>query len=753
MRRGAMNLFFSPPKTISSMAPKWNYFVSIAGILEGEPSLDVPVNENTPLCLRDDNTIVAWGTPLHWTKPKMVVELLRNAGQRYRMRLCITDKGYGFHIDTHCTLFNEALGSPEPFAGEVSLSRIFNYWEHYMFRRNFDVISCPLTRDYSRRKCRRRLTLWQQQALSWMQQLGESAGLCTRVHTGLLPPHCNYVFSMTHRMFVPITHHPTNTITITGGVLTGARGSGKTYIVKNLLKTVSSVTNRRVLWGKYTYNATLIVVPPHLLDHWHQELLDLPGGVELVASPKMAREWRVTNSRARVVIVTYFALRTLIRKSTKTYAETIDAIIQLRKGTCEPTLSNMVWDRIIYDESLINTVNRSMLSRMHTHFTWMLQGDASELDERHLVETLYRDKDTLGEIMEHVCFNKLPALMAHPTLHITSEELQACEMQRQTYRAVKNATDSHWGVYAHPTIHVFSMHTSWDEVLLVAETQIRKMENAVATAATGEEEKEDEGGEEENEDEDEEEYEDEDEDEDEDGEIDDEDDSDWEIESVFEEDLASAHAWNLSITLNGMEIENISVQDVVDDGQVDTVVPSFTYFAAQLNVLKDSTTDSSICGVCMEHDCDIIALCGHTTCFQCAVYIMENGPPRCPHCRYVLKKEQVYMIQTPFTPVAHQWLRAHLRDATSSTLVVGEDAEGLRHLSAIFKDMPHISLFHSTNLVGKPLPNVNHVVMLDDAKIPSGLDHPSGVVHVTRLRVKLEDPSPPTTASPSIEIN
>ena len=98
------------------MAPKWNYFLSFGSVFNTETVSSEW--DGAVLSLSSSNTIVACGTPLEWEKPAFVVTLLRQAGQHYRLRLNTGAEGYGFHIDTHLSLFEKALSNTEPFPAE-----------------------------------------------------------------------------------------------------------------------------------------------------------------------------------------------------------------------------------------------------------------------------------------------------------------------------------------------------------------------------------------------------------------------------------------------------------------------------------------------------------------------------------------------------------------------------------------------------------------------------------------------------------
>ena len=158
---------------------------------------------------------------------------------------------------------------------------------------------------------------------------------------------------------------------------------------------------------------------------------------------------------------------------------------------------------------------------------------------------------------------------------------------------------------------------------------------------------------------------------------------------------------------------------------------SLVYFNSEVDKLQKTRV---MCGVCLERECNVIIVCGHSLCFECSIRISQTTT-RCPHCRYTPKKEQVYIINTSgnYTPVAHEWLR----NLNGNVLVVGENSRGLAHLTHVLADVPGVVVENVKNLVGKPIFDTDHVVMVDNSKVPAGVSHPSGTVRVTRLHVDL----------------
>jgi len=232
--------------------------------------------------------------------------------------------------------------------------------------------------------------------------------------------------------------------------------------------------------------------------------------------------------------------------------------------------------------------------------------------------------------------------------------------------------------------------------------------------------------------------------------------SDWDGENI--EDFGfNLNEWNMTININGVNVSNeniimdfdttdVTINETDDETDNDTsyFTPLLSFFTSQLNHI---TNTNVMCDICMESSCNVISSCGHTMCLACAVSLVKNTKtPRCPHCRF--KLECMY-VMTPYHPVSHTWINNMLHaNRDRCMLVVGQDEMGIQHLSTVLnlQNMPHVTLTHAKKLHGKPLFNVDSLLLLDDVAPPEGLQ---GTVQVSRLRVVFHDES----ASPSMEIN
>ena len=668
------------------MAPKWNYFCSVSDVLDS--TTHSIMGDGAELRLENDATIVVWGTPLRWTRPQKIVDLLREAGQRYRVRLSTTDEVYGIHIDVHRTLFEDALTSREAFAGEITLTRLLSTRLHDVYR----VTPRRFIPHVSSRQCRRRITLWQKHALDWMWGLEEMAGRDMKLRPGMHIPNSSHVFSPRHNMFINIQHDAAENVPVVAGVLTGARSSGKCYVVWTFLQNAAPM-REPAMWPHYAQASTLIIVPTHLVGHWTDQMRGGAGGVETLWTAGEVAAWRGT--RAAVVIVTYKLMEQLINDFNKSNESTTHARVStraaMRKGVLDRTLNVMTWDRIFYDE--YGTTESFLLNCMHTHFTWALQGGGTSLDEHHITRSLYPDVYTTGEIVKRVVFTNLPRVTRSPALCLTTHTMQVCPAQARIYAAFGDIVDSAWLAYANSVMDEF-----WSCPTLDA---------AKAWRATP---------------------------------------PDTSDDSASESDSSDEFAMDLGITFNGVSymLDDMEDEDEEDEEMEyygdeqsvadDEVIPCLDYFNAQVEEMKAAP---KTCGVCFDQVCDVLIECGHSLCLACAVRVVTPKPARCPHCRYVIGKRQLYMILPEFTPVAHAWLTETLETeaaAGRNVVVVGKDARGLAHLKRVMPTWA--KLFVSADeMVGLPYPNIDHAIMLDLSPVPQNLDNSSDSIQVTMLQM------------------
>ena len=692
------------------MAPRWDYFLSIAHILEGTP--EDYAADTALLALENDDTIVAVGTHLSWKTPETLIQLLRDAGKRLRVRLAVEDQGYGVHIDTHSKLFNQALTHDDALP-EIALCETISRWTYALFTHRPKLIALPISLPQTPPPPQNiMLTGCQTRALAWAAALEDTAG--TLMHMSIGAPVGNGDMAYCPRTpgFIHTPHIPQQPVDIRAGLLTGHRGSGKTTIIRHLINSQPQAFSRNPhKWPHYVHRATLIVAPAHLLDHWEHQLAGA-GPIQLLRTWADVEGWTAEAEAAKVVVVALAPLRKLVA----TLDAPIPRAIEMRKGLRRRTLDVMVWDRIIFDE--FNTVGmigqESFISQFNSRFMWALQGGyTTNFTETNIVKTLYPDNYAIGDIINSVCYNALPPLFERPQEHITTVELPPCDIQRQLH--VSGA-----GVYATPHPN-FVVAESWDDAQRRGREEIKNMSH---------EEEEKEGDEEEDEDE-------EDEDE-EDGEDEDEDEA----------------IWNMTISVNGVDMlvdvnseHQIDLTDVImamqtsaEDEEpapaaaVTSPPPSLNYFNTQIETLKNG----GMCQICLENACNVIAVCGHSLCSRCASNIFEHEP-RCPQCRAPFQPQQVFLIQPQYTPIAHQWIRAFIHSLSDQhgVILVGKSRAGVKHLQHVLRDIPNLQLFHTKKLVGKTLHSVNHVVMLDDADVPSGILPTSGHINITRLKVNL----------------
>lgn len=543
------------------MAPKWNYLLSIGNVLDCDSDLADSTLDGAVLYV-EDGAIAVRGANLRWQRPQFVLDLLREAGLCYRLRLFADTYDYGVHLDIHHTHFNDALSGPGLFPGEIILARALTTWRQNLFFTTPTLVRQSVPLVASKYDLRRRLTACQTHAIDWMRALESQSGDRADVSMGIVVPHSRFVFSPTDRSFVPSTHTPRQSMILHRGVVTGSRGSGKTGIVRQLIVSPGPATLG--VWPRYTCHATLIVTPDHLLDHWGVELAGVPQGVQLLSTLDDAQAWRPTLVSA--VVISYTTLRRLLRT-----VDSFERARQLRRGTCTLTVDAVRWDRIIFDEFVEVGAESEVWETLNARFIWVLQGGTSALDERNVVSALYDTAYVPPDLLQRVCYNTLPAIYPPNRADVTLVVLDPCETQKKLHACLREGVPDDWGVYAMVDAQ-FVFCDSW------AEVRDRGAER-LASEPT------------------------------------------MDVESTDESDASDE--WTFAVTYNGRNL-TIRVDNTDEEPESeDQATPSATFFSSQVDVLNTTTP---LCDVCLECQCDVVSVCGHALCFTCAVNIVHTDP-------------------------------------------------------------------------------------------------------------------------------
>lgn len=667
------------------MAPKWTYVFSVADIIDAPEAVDDAL-DGRELCWQN-GAVTIQDTSIRWHAPPLMLEVVRDAGTYYRVRLYIDDGAYGVHIDVHSTKFATALGASVAFAGEVTLARLLYIWRQNIFFQSPRLIAqcAPRQQNYV---LRRRLTACQEQALTWMMER-ESLAADVAVCTAIAIPNSDFVFSHNARAFVPRHQGTSEAVQLRYGVVAGARRSGKPFILRRLL---DHRVNRRhcveLQCTPYPSTSTLIIVPPHTVRHWTWELRDVhPSSVTSAAA---AATWR-PSSTANTVVITYAALRQ--------YLYSIDFFTraqQVRRRACATNLLEMmVWDRVVFDEFVEVGGDINLIDNLHAHYVWIFQGGATAIQERNVLSALYDTVFVPPELLRHACCNTLPALFdTSCASSYTTVTLIACDIQKRLWSAMGDVEPA-WGVTARFRPQ-FTFHHTWDDIVRDGTQKIASLQNDAQNDAH---------------------------------------------EPPAERPRVNSDRWSLAINYNGlsmvvditgsefdMELETASESGSDTDAAAAEQPISEEFFKAQVLTLRDAPP---ICDVCSDRSCDVVTLCGHLLCLSCAVQIV-NTNPRCSHCRFVLKKDSVFVRHASYTPVAHTWMQSIAVGKESSTMFVASNAMDTAYLQ---KMMSTLQFATPATMIGRPLFDIEHVVLLDDTDVPPNVYHPHGL-HVTRLQVR-----------------
>lgn len=752
--------------------PKWTYLLTFDGIIsetssKSSDATDPVPNDTLLLWDSEQKRLVAWGTPMWWVPHSMIRDVIVKSGNDIRVRLYRSpmSSDYGFHLDISPSLFSNITHD-----AELALSRMISIWESNMFISQVPPIfldnSIPRFSPGSVRTCRLKLTSHQQRALDWMLSLESIVDQHMLVKTGIPVPGTDLTFSFRKRLFVKNTDTHFQALKVNSGVLGGFRGTGKSVIIRELLKMpfpfLPSPTCQ-----EYAYRSNLLVVPDHLFEQWKQGLSNFEGGVELVDTPEVAKQWRVLSTPPRVVLVSLSAIMAEIYTNIQKYQDSMEDYVARRKSLRDRSMISVTWDRVVVDEFLNHTGIPAAVKFISCHFLWAIQGGATPREEGEIIESLYDPETLSGDILSTMVYNKLPLVVPFQPRNETRVYLTANEEESKLRDFLGDSVSESWGVYTHYDTKMFTKCSSWEEVLALSPPVFEKMGDSDSDSDTTTTGFEDDswlypnnfnndinvtftvngvdvniplngGGDED--DEDDEDYEEGDEEnepmsisnfiqmlanptntnqEEEEEEEDEDDDEEEELEE-------------------GEIVDDMEIEGEDDDDEVEEVVASQTYFNDQVSRIIQGQSPPT-CAICLETECNTIICCGHMLCFVCAARIIHKSDAQCPQCRYKISKRQMFMVGNTFESTSVSWLKrevASFNPRDGCLLIVGDNKVGISHLKKQLPDS--VRIVCSGEIAGLVDTNVGKCILLDDSVcIPDTLSNSHNkVVDVVRLSVR-----------------
>jgi hypothetical protein len=699
--------------------PKWKYLLTVEGVISDTSSKQSECTDtihNDTLLQWDPEMkrIVAWGTSMWWVPHGLIREVMVNAGNNIRTRLHRSPPStkYGFHLDVNISQLFGGVSN----ATELSLARMISVWESNVFIAKLPLIfldSNIFTPGI--RACRLKLTQYQQRAVEWMWELEKKAGMDVMVKTGIPVPCTNIVYSVKQRMFTNNYRPDSQCVRMSGGILAGYRGTGKSLIVRDLVRT--PLVNRPMpTFPLYDMHSSLVIVPDHLFTQWKDVLctggMEEVAGVQMVETMEESAEWVPREPAPRVVLVKFSALMSEIYKNIK-QCNHMEDMVSRRKGTRCKTLVTSTWDRIIVDEFLNHSGTGVALGYMTTHFTWAIQGGATPRDEIDMIVSLFDVDTASGDIIDTVVFKTLPIVLPPGNDRETTVCLTPSENEKQL-RELLQEDFAKWGVYTNYNTDMFTKCSTWGEVM----DKTRLMHDSVPAVADADEPP---------------------------------------------PDLMNDDSWLypdnfLTFTVNGMDInipleaddydsegDDLSGEEEVEgeeSGEEESeeeereVVPSMAYFEETVDAIVGGKVHVPTCVVCLETECNTIVRCGHMMCFVCAVRIVQKAEPQCPHCRYKISERDISIVGGVFTSTALSWIRRLIHDSDDKVVFIGSVVSGVSYLKEQVGALSSC-IVHQSEISGKVDTNVATCVLLDDdATVPITMSNSRGrSINVIKLQM------------------
>lgn len=246
-----------------------------------------------------------------------------------------------------------------------------------------------------------------------------------------------YVFCLQELTFVPRLSAISKTIHLRGGLLLGSRNAGKTRMVKQLIQNGKLYSaGEQCPSFMVAVNATLLVLPPHLIDQWRAELE--PDLDTLVVSDLTRWQAHCTFAALNHADVVITTPRFIRQHSLKR-----DPHILRKLKLCPSTsskrtfISSVFWHRVVFDEVAAHTqdvvhvlTNKTIRCRMW----WGLQGGVSveSLAMNALAHTLVgagANASDFSDMVHHIPVLQKFALCDAPRLlHLTPVWLETTHM-------------------------------------------------------------------------------------------------------------------------------------------------------------------------------------------------------------------------------------------------------------------------------------------------------------------------------------
>lgn len=685
--------------------PGWSYFASLHSVLD--PCSDTPVLNGSTLSIDERGVLCVRGTRAKWDTHKSIRRLLTRTSL-VRLRLVHGENLCGVHVDVKRSTFTNT-------STEILLQTALEMWSPCMYvHRPPLVYSQPVAFSGKERRCTRKPTVYQANAVNWMAAHEGIAGTQMRINAATPVPGTDLCFSHSTSSFVPMQVGDSRSIVVRAGALTGLRGTGKTQIIRTLLSMPANSDDSFVSqFPLYVTSSTLVVVPSGILDQWEEALMGLSPCVLRTADEAIA--W--VHSTPGVVLVTYAALcRAITHHSTVYTSHAMDHILR-RRGARVRSLDAMTWHRIVYDEYYLSgTGDVNMSESMDARMTWAVQGGASSQVEHEIVQCLYPDELVTSRVSDAMVFNQLPVVVAVQPVERMRRTLYASSTETQLAKSMHIlAPDMVYAQYDHDWVtHV----DGYDEIVGAASEVVRRMADAPPVDAP-------------------------------------------------ETNIIA------SVVVNGTEIfiEGISSDDseygggdpgdaasdeTSDDPDYDQVdgffaessddasddVPpppvSLDFLNTRVADLHAGTTEP-LCNVCLESRCDTVLLCGHTMCYVCCVTLVCRESARCPECRHTIVPGGVFTVSKPYAPIIVTWLLG-LMDAhrDGDLFIIGSDPAGVARLAGQLPPGAPLHVF--SDIAGRTESQTGHIVLLDDrCKPPAKFTSESGEVPVTRVVVRPSD--------------
>lgn len=288
-------------------------------------------------------------------------------------------------IYSHTRTIQAAIASRNSFVGETELVRAMRQLKVCMFRRGCQTGS-------------------EESLLPWMNRLegkihvGESVvkTRCILMFDGVEDGTSLY-YNLTFDFFgMYDDNFPTHEQQIRGGVVTGARGTGKTLATAALISSDAATFVPEVpplLQHLIALKATLVIIPYYLVAQWKHALNESPTLV-LSEANDLCNTTLDRFLSASIVLCT----NNYLRQTFAAGSSHGQHFRQVQAGGLDGSSTNLppdcfYWKRIVYDEPENAVFSDETLMRgcchLHSEYTWFIQSDAY-LQDRHALVPYWR---------------------------------------------------------------------------------------------------------------------------------------------------------------------------------------------------------------------------------------------------------------------------------------------------------------------------------------------------------------------------